>query len=96
MWGWVRSGWALLTSANARREGGGLRLHPRWGLTEVHAVLVVALEQSQEQLPQRGRGLPGDAGVRRVCCEQGLRGRSPRGKGRQEGAYMGTNVLFFS
>lgn len=42
-------------------------------LTEVHAVSVVALKQRQEQLSQRGRGLPGDAGgtghdVDRAAC----------------------------
>lgn len=45
-------------------------------LTEVHAVSVVALKQRQEQLSQRGRGLPGDAGgtghhVDRTACPGG-------------------------
>lgn len=31
-------------------------------LTEVHAVLVVALQKTQQQIPQVTRGLSGDAG----------------------------------
>ena len=35
-------------------------------LIKVHAVFVVALKQGQEQLSQRGRGLPGDGGDQRL------------------------------
>lgn len=38
------------------------RLSQALVLTKVHAVFVVALQQSQEQLPQGRRGLSGDAG----------------------------------
>lgn len=67
-------------------------------LTKVHAVFVVALKQGQEQLSQRGRGLPGDAGGTEHNAHQaasgGGRGRGVAARGR--GTHVGTSVLFFS
>lgn len=40
----------------------GLKEAKHQALTKVHAVFVVALQESQKQLTQRSRGLPGDAG----------------------------------
>lgn len=44
----------------------------RCALTEVHAVLVVALQQTQQQMPQMARSLSGDAANSAQTQEQSL------------------------
>lgn len=65
----------LVCKEQSRRqlERGGVRelrplrlLHP---LTKVHALLVVALQQAEQQLPQVGRRLPGDAEEQRAASQ---------------------------
>ena len=73
----------LETGSPSLCRGDGLQA----ALTEVHPVPVIALQQGQQQLPQRGRGLPGDAGgpedreVSLKVCRGMLAGGLPAGDG---------------